>query len=130
MVRARSVWRVLVGVQPQWGECGARLFEVADAGHHVDYRFGGQAGNRGRSDVVDTALEPGCEHILQQRLLGFKPQWPIRIVRSNGHGPAIVLHWRRILVLRPTRWIGLSPADASRVLKYGRLLAVPADGSG
>jgi len=106
MVRARSVGRVFVRVKLQWAECGACLVEVTYASHHVDYRFGGKAGNCGRSNVMDAALEPGGEDALQQRTLGFKPQWPIRIVRSNDDVPAIVLHSRRIPGLRHIQWAG------------------------
>jgi hypothetical protein len=50
------VGRVEIRLLVQRLERCSRLFEVADAGHHVDQRLGREAGNGGRADVMDPAL--------------------------------------------------------------------------
>jgi hypothetical protein len=62
--------------------------EVTHAGHHVDDRLGGEAGNGSRADVVDTALEPWGEHSSQKRALGLEASRPIRVVWDNDDSVA------------------------------------------
>ena len=82
--------RVDVGHLTQRLECRARVLEVVYAGHHVDDRLRGKAGNRGRADVVDPFLEPWREHALQQRPLGLESTRPLRVVWDDRN--ALVRH--------------------------------------
>ena len=66
-----------------WSNAARRLVEVGHAGDHVDHRFGGEAGDGGRADVVDAAFEPRREHPLQQRALGVETPRPVRVVRDD-----------------------------------------------
>jgi hypothetical protein len=84
MVRdTRPVRCVDVRLLAQGPERRSRLTEVTHAGHRVDDWLGGEAGNGGRADVVDTALEPGGELRLQERALGFEASRPLRVVRDD-----------------------------------------------
>ena len=71
-----------------------RLFQVADPGHHVDDRLGGEPGHGGRADVVDTALQPWSEYPLQENAFGLEATRPLGVVRNDDD--RLVRHRRRL----------------------------------
>jgi hypothetical protein len=63
----------------------SRLFEIAHPGDDVDDRFGRDAGNGCAANVVDTALQPGSKHPLQESTLDFKAPGPCGVILDDGY---------------------------------------------
>src|SRR5215208_6144759 len=87
----RDAWpvrRVNVRQRRQRLKGRPRLFEIAHPRHHVDDRFGGQAGDRSRPDVVDAALKPRSEHSFEQRPFILEEPAPGGVVRNDSNRTA------------------------------------------
>ena len=82
-MRPRPVRRVLVARLGERRESGSRLLEFANSGQHVDHGLGGKPRDRGGADVVNPALEPEAEGLLEKRPLGLEPARPLRVVGDD-----------------------------------------------
>jgi hypothetical protein len=80
-----------VGVLAQGVDCAPRVLQLADAGQHVDDRLRRDSRYRGRTDVVNAAVEPATEDALEQRSLRVESARPLRVIGDEGdalrHGP-------------------------------------------